>query len=540
MTTETLTPVMRQYRQAKEQYPDGILLFRLGDFYEIFFEDAEVAAPVMGVTLTSRPLGKSGRAPMCGVPHHAWQAYVGKLLRAGHKVVICDQVEPSVKNKVVRRDVTRVLTPGTVVEDAYLDPSHANYLVAAWTRGAEAGLAACEVSTGELLLCQLPRERLDAELMRLAPSELLTPPAVEEYRFDPARGQQRLRDLLGIAFPASVGAADAPLAVGAAGVVLDYLKQNQAKITPGSFTVRTYSPDSTMPLDPATVRNLELPALVELVDRTLTPIGARRLRAWVGAPMRDAESIELRLGAVAELAASADLREALSRALKPVGDLERLASRSAQGHASARELVALRRSLEAIPALQEALVTCHALATRELGGQISPAPELVDKLARALVDDPPALVREGGAIRAGFDAELDGISEASRSAREWIGSLEASERRRSGIKSLKVGFNKVFGYYIEITHANTVKLPDNYIRKQTLTGAERYLTPELKEKEAVVLTAQERIAARELEILRDLGDAVAEDLELASRDPPRPSASARTRSAWSTPCSAWP
>jgi DNA mismatch repair protein MutS len=501
---------MRQYREAKEQHPDGILLFRLGDFYEIFFEDAEVAAPIMGVTLTSRPLGKSGRAPMCGVPHHAWQAYVGKLLRAGHKVVICDQVEAAVKNKVVRRDVTRVLTPGTVVEDAYLDPSHANYLVAAWTRGADAGLAACEVSTGELLLCQLPRERLDAELMRLAPSELLTPPEVEEYRFDPARGQQRLRDLLGIAFPASVGATDAPLAVGAAGVVLDYLKQNQTRIAPGSFTVRTYSPDSTMPLDAATVRNLELPALVGLVDRTLTPIGARRLRTWVGAPMCDAESIELRLGAVAELAASADLRDALVRALKPVGDLERLTSRSAQGHASARELVALRRSLEAIPHLQEALATCQALAIRELAGQISAAPELVEKLARALVDDPPAVAREGGAIRAGFDAELDGIADASRSAREWIGSLEASERRRSGIKSLKVGFNKVFGYYIEISNANTAQVPENYVRKQTLTGAERYLTPELKEKEAVVLTAQERIAARELEILRDLGEAVAE------------------------------
>jgi len=501
---------MRQYREAKEQHPDGILLFRLGDFYEIFFEDAEVAAPVMGVTLTSRPLGKSGRAPMCGVPHHAWQAYVGKLLRAGHKVVICDQVEAAVKNKVVRRDVTRVLTPGTVVEDAYLDPSHANYLVAAWARGAEAGLAACEVSTGELLLCQLPRERLDAELMRLAPSELLMPPEVEEYRFDPARGQQRLRDLLGIPFPASVGAADAPLAVGAAGVVLDYLKQNQTRIAPGSFTVRTYSPDSTMPLDAATVRNLELPALVELVDRTLTPIGARRLRAWVGAPMRDAESIELRLGAVAELATSADLRDALVRALKPVGDLERLASRSAQGHATARELVALRRSLEGIPYLQEALATCQALAIRELAGQISAAPELVEKLARALVDDPPAVAREGGAVRAGFDAELDGIADASRSAREWIGSLEASERRRSGIKSLKVGFNKVFGYYIEISNANTGQVPENYIRKQTLTGAERYLTPELKEMEAVVLTAQERIHARELEILRDLGEAVAE------------------------------
>jgi DNA mismatch repair protein MutS len=514
VTETALTPVMRQYREAKEQHPDGILLFRLGDFYEIFFEDAEVAAPVMGVTLTSRPLGKIGRAPMCGVPHHAWQAYVGKLLRAGYKVVICDQVEPAGKHKVVRRDVTRVLTPGTVVEDAYLDPSRPNYLVAAWTRGAEAGVAACEVSTGELLLCQLPRERLNAELQRLAPAELLTPPEVEEYRFDPVRGQQRLRDMLGIAFPASIGAGDAPLAIGAAGVVLDYLKQNQAVISPGSFTVRTYSPDSTMPLDAATVRNLELPALVELMDRTRTPAGARRLRALVGAPMRDAESIELRLGAVAELVASADLRGALSSALKPVGDLERLAARAAQGHASARELVALRRSLEAIPALQEALAGCQSLAIRELAGQISAAPELALRLSQALVEDPPAVAREGGAIRAGYDDVLDGIAEASRSAREWIGSLEASERRRTGIRSLKVGFNKVFGYYIEVSNANTTPPPADYVRKQTLTGAERYLTPELKEKEAIVLTAQERISEREFEILRELGAAVAESASI--------------------------
>ncbi len=238
---------MRQYREAKEKHPDGILLFRLGDFYEIFFDDAKLAAPIMGVQLTSRPLGKSGRAPMCGVPHHAWQSYVGKLLRAGHKVVICDQVEAASKNKIVRRDVTRVLTPGTVVEEAYLEPSRPNYLVAAWTRGLEAGLAACEVSTGELLLCQVPRDRLQSEIERLAPAELLTPPDVEEYRFDPVRGRQRLKDLLDISFPASVGAADAPLAIGAAGVVLDYLKQNQTRVVPGSFTVRTYSPDATMP-----------------------------------------------------------------------------------------------------------------------------------------------------------------------------------------------------------------------------------------------------------------------------------------------------
>ena len=508
--TPPATPVMRQYREAKDQHPDGILLFRLGDFYEIFFEDAEVAAPIMGVTLTSRPLGKAGRAPMCGVPHHAWQTYVGRLLRAGHKVVICDQVEAASKNRIVRRDVTRVLTPGTVVEDAYLDPARPNYLVAAWTKGSEAGLAACEVSTGDLLLCQLPADRLRSELERLAPAELLEPPQTEEYRFDPVRGQQRLRDVLGIAFPASVGAGDAPLAVGAAGVILDYLKQNQARVGPGSFTVRTYSPDATMPLDSATVRNLELPALIGLVDRTRTAIGARQLRAWLGAPMRDAESIELRLAAVDDMLSAPPQRDRLEAALKPVGDLERLVTRSAQGHASARELVALRRSLEAIPSVQDSLAMFQALVIKQLAGQVSSEPMLAEQLARALVEDPPATMRDGGAIRPGYDADLDGISDASRSAREWISRLEAAERRRTGIRSLKVGFNKVFGYYIEVSHANTTQLPAEYVRKQTLTGAERYVTPELKEKEAVVLSAQERMAARELEILQALAAAVAE------------------------------
>ena len=504
------TPVMRQYREARDKHPDGILLFRLGDFYEIFFDDAKIAAPIMGVQLTSRPLGKTGRAPMCGVPHHAWQSYVGKLLRAGHKVVVCDQVEPAGKSKIVKRVVTRVLTPGTIVEDAYLEPSRPNYLVAAWTRGLEAGIAACEVSTGELLLCQLPKDRLQAEIERLAPAELLTPPEIEEYRFDPVRGQQRLRDLLGIAYPASVGAAHAPLAVGAAGVILDYLTQNQARVVPGSFTVRTYSPDATMPLDAATVRNLELPALVQMIDRTCTPIGARQLRAWLGAPLRDAESIELRLAAVDEQAGAPALRDRLQAVLRPVGDLERLVARASQGHATARELVILRRSLEAIPAVQEALAESSALVTRQLAADVNAAPELAATLARALVEDPPTHVREGGVIRQGYDADLDSITEGSRTAREWIANLEPAERRRSGIRTLKVGFNKVFGYYIEVSHANTAKLPEDYVRKQTLTGGERYITPELKEKEAVVLSAQERIATRELEILRDLGAQVAE------------------------------
>ncbi|HYT13617.1 MAG TPA: DNA mismatch repair protein MutS [Candidatus Nitrosopolaris sp.] len=505
-----LTPVMRQYREAKEQHPDGILLFRLGDFYEVFFEDAIAAAPVMGVTLTSRPLGKSGRAPMCGVPYHAWQSYVGKLLRAGHKVVICDQLEAPGKGPVVKRDITRVLTPGTVVEDSYLDPARPNYLVAAWIRGAEAGLAACDLSTGELLLCQLPAERLGAELARLAPAELLTQPEIEEYRFDPVRGRQRLRDLLGIAFPEAVGAGDAPLAVGAAGVVLDYLKQIQTRIGPELLTVRTYSPDATMPLDAPTVRNLELPELVKLLDHTRTAIGARRLRAWMGAPMRDAESIELRLGAVDELVSAPTLQEGLAAALKDMGDLERLVARAAQGHATARELVALRRSLDAIPPVREAAKACEALATRELTTQIATSPELASELARALVDDPPGHARDGGAIKRGYDAELDSIVDSSQSAREWIAALEGSERRRTGIRTLKVGFNKVFGYYIEVSNANAASIPTDYVRKQTLTGAERYLTAELKEKEAIVLTAQERITAREVDILRELAVRVAE------------------------------
>ncbi|HET7467843.1 MAG TPA: DNA mismatch repair protein MutS [Candidatus Dormibacteraeota bacterium] len=508
MTAPPLTPVMRQYREAKQQHPDGILLFRLGDFYEIFFEDAITAAPIMGVTLTSRPLGKTGRAPMCGVPHHAWQSYVGRLLRAGHKVVICDQLEAPSGKAVVKRDVTRVLTPGTVVEEAYLEPAKSNYLVAAWTRGGEAGVAACDVSTGELLLCQMPGERLAAELQRLAPSELLTPPEVEEYRFDPVRGAQRLKDLLGIAYPASIGAAEAPLAVGAAGVVLDYLKTNQARVGPEFLTVRTYSPEVTMPLDPATVRNLELPALVALVDNTATAIGARRLREWMGAPLRDAESIELRLAAVAELAANPSLRDAIHAAASGVGDLERLCARAAHGRAGVRELVTLRRSLESLPGVQAAVGGCDSLVLREHAAEIANAPELAGVLRAALVEDPPPS-RDGVAIRAGFDGELDGIREASRSAREWIAALESSERARTGIRTLKVGFNKVFGYYIEVSHANAAAIPPDYTRKQTLSGAERYVTAELREKEAVVLSAQEKMNARELEILRELGERVA-------------------------------
>jgi DNA mismatch repair protein MutS len=500
------TPAMRQYWAAKLAHPDAILLFRLGDFYEIFFQDAVEAAPIMGVTLTSRPM-RDGRQPMCGVPHHSWQSYVGKLLRAGKKVVICDQVETAAPDGVVQRKVTRVLTPGTVVDDAYLEPARSNWLAAAWSYRGEAGLAACDVSTGELLLCQLPAERLPAELQRLSPAELLEPPAVDVYRFDPARGRRRLAERLGIGFPASVGAQEAPLAIGAAGVVLEYLEQNQIRVEAGLFRVRTFSAEATMHLDPATVRNLELPALLRLIDRTCTPVGARRIRQWLWAPLRDVEAIELRLGGVAELKGRD--RSRLRGALAEVGDLERLVSRAAQGLASPRELVALRRSLEALPEVSRASAQASALQLRQLAGAIRSDAELASELARALVEDPPALVRDGGAIRPGYDPELDQIVEASRTAREWIAGLEATERQRTGIRNLRVGYNRVFGYFIEVSHANQALVPSHYVRKQTLTGGERYLTPELKEKEAIVLNAQQDRAAREQQVLRALGERVA-------------------------------
>ena len=428
--------------------------------------------------------------------------------------MICDQVEAATGKGIVKREITRVLTPGTVVEEAYLEPQTANFLVAAWTKGAESGLAAADISTGEMLLCQLPADRLDAELSRLEPAELLQPPTVEAYRFDPERGRQRLRQALGITFEDSVGAGSAPLAVGAAGVLLEYLQTNQVTVGPGVFRVRTYSPDAAMQLDAPTVRNLELDALTRLVDRTATPIGARRLRAWLKAPLRDVEAIQLRLGAVDELVRVPVLESRLRQALSAVGDLERLTSRAVQGHAAPRELVALRRSLEGVPTVQAALSGVESLALKDVALRLDPQPELARLLAEALVDDPPSSQREAGAVRPGYDGQLDGIREASRSAREWIAGLEAAERQRTGIKSLKVGYNRVFGYYIEVSAGAVAHVPQDYVRKQTLTGAERYLTPELKEREAIVLNAQQDMMAREVEVLKDVSGRVAESAAL--------------------------
>ena len=497
---------MRQYWAAKEANPDAILLFRMGDFYEIFFDDAKEAAPLLGITLTSRP-AKDGRLPMCGVPHHAWQGYVGRLLKAGRKVAICDQTELPANGKVFAREVTRILTPGTVLDDLYLDPSRSNWLVAAWTSGGESGLAACDVSTAELQLCQLPATALAAELERLQPAELLNPPDIELYRFDPERGRQRLRALLGVHHLGAIGAENAPLAVGAAGVVLEYLERNRVPLERRSLRISTHSIEASMQLDSATVRNLELSALFDLCCRCATPIGARRLRRWLWAPLRDPEAIELRLSAVAELS-EAD-RGGLQSALRRVGDLERLVNRAANGLATPRELSQLRRALRGLPPVRERAGEASALLLRQLAGELAEQPDLLDLLHRALIDDPPAQMKSTGAIRPGFDVQLDAIASASAAAREWIGGLEARERQRTGIRALKVGYNRVFGYYLEVSHNQAAGVPAEYIRKQTLTGGERYITSELKEREAVVLNADRDRLAREQEVFGELTGRVA-------------------------------
>ena len=508
--TAAETPAMRQYWESKRAHPDALLLFRLGDFFELFFEDAVTAAPILGVTLTSRP-SRQGRMPMCGVPHHSWQAYVGKLLRAGKKVVICDQVEAPDGKTLVRREVTRVLSPGTVVEEEYLDPTRSNWLLAAWTRGEESGLAACDVSTGEIILSQLPASRLASEVARLQPVEVLSPPEVEEFRFAPERGRQSMAERLSVAHPAAVGAEAAPLAVGALGVLLEYLAQSRVRLTRQGMRIRTYSLDEVMQIDSATQRNLELPALARFLDVCVTPIGSRRLRAWVNAPLRRAAEIEARLDRVQELI---PWRSTVRAALTSIGDLERTTSRALQGLCGPRELAGLRRALEALPRLQDAVGGLPHLEA--LGESIHPLPELAAQIAAALVDEPPAVIREGGFIRPGYDALLDSVDAGAAAAREWIQNLEAGERERTGIKSLKVGFNRVFGYYLEVPRHLDGRVPAEYVRRQSLSAAERYITSDLKERESIVLNAARERIRRELEIWRELLGSVQESaFELA-------------------------
>jgi DNA mismatch repair protein MutS len=540
------TPMRQQYLRIKKQYPEAIVLFRLGDFYETFDDDAKIVAKVCDIVLTSRPVGKDQRVPLAGVPYHSVEGYLARLIQAGHKVAIVEQVGDVNGRDLVEREVVRVVTPGTVIEPALLDERRNNYLVSVLVEGNRAGVALADITTGEFAATELAGENvLDlvvAEIERLRPAEIVTyevdrlrqrlQPATgpgpdgwtitghERWPFELETARQALLDHFQSRTLDGFGLAGLPAAVRAAGGLLHYLGETQRGPLGQLSSLHTYSTEQFMVLDAATRRNLELTeslrrgavqgSLLGVLDVTVSSMGSRLLRKWLSQPLVDLTALSERLDLVEAFFRATPLRLRLRAQLKEVSDLERLTSRVVQGVARPRELVALQQSLLAMTSIRDLLGEGESpLPFLRSVAALNPCQDLVALVAQAIAQDPPATLSAGGVIRPGFSAELDNMIDASRNAREWVANLEKQERARTGIKNLKVGYNKVFGYYLEITRANAELVPEEYIRKQTLVNAERYITPELKEYESLILNAQERIGELESRIYRQVLEQVA-------------------------------
>jgi DNA mismatch repair protein MutS len=531
------TPMMRQYQEAKSQHPGMLLLFRMGDFYETFDADAELAARVLGLTLTSR----DKQVPMAGFPHHQLESYLRKLLHAGHRVAVCDQVEDAALAKgLVKREVTRVVTAGTVTEDELLDPRRANHIAAVVGAGrGQLGLAWADLSAGTFWATDVPVERLADELARVGPAECLiperdqakledafraTPPQTvaprPDWTFDPATTREALCRQFGVATLAGFGfESDHQPGLIAAGALVLYLQETFKSNLKHLRAVLPFRSTDHLLLDEVTRRSLELTrtlrdggrdgSLLSALDRTVTPMGARLLHDWLIAPLADRPAIEARLDAVAELHADHRLRSDLRTVLDEASDLQRLTSRASTGRATPRDLAAVARTLTLLPRLKAKLTGRRAALLTQLEDKLELCPDLREALDAALIDDPPLTAKEGGVIRDGYKPELDDLRTVTKDGKAWITRFQAEEITRTGISSLKVGFNQVFGYYIEITHANTGKVPSDYVRKQTLKNAERYITPDLKEYEEKVLGAQEKIYQLEFDLFVELRELVA-------------------------------
>jgi DNA mismatch repair protein MutS len=530
---------MRQYLDAKRQYPLALVFFRMGDFYELFYEDALVAARALDLTLTSRSKDAATGAaiPMCGVPFHAGEGYISRLVKLGHRVAICEQTEDPKKAKgVVKREVVRVVTPGTLA-GATLDARNSAFLLALTGLDtppgpqARLGVALLDLSTGEFQTAEYhgasAHQALDDEVAVLAPREIVVPagvdvhallPAsagiavtpVDGWTFDPARASATLCEQLRVAGLQGFGR---PLAVAAAVALVRYLRDTQKADLAHVRTIRLRETAGKLIVDPMTLRHLEIVessqggrqgSLLDELDRTVTPMGGRLLRAWLIAPLVTLEPIRERLDAVEELAFRAADRGKVRDTLKAVLDLERLVSKVALATASPRDVVAVARSLAAVPRARLLLGECQAPLIAGLVAALDDCTEMRQAIDATLNDEPPLLARDGGAIRDGVDAELDDLRRISRSGKQIIAELEAAERTRTGIQSLKVRFNRVFGYYIEISKSNLHAVPDDYIRKQTIAGGERFVTPALKSHEEKVLGADERSVERELELVEAL------------------------------------
>jgi DNA mismatch repair protein MutS len=531
--SDALTPMMQQYHRLKREVPsDALLLFRLGDFYELFYGDAEEGSRLLDLTLTQRQ-----GMPMCGMPYHAADGYIAQLLKAGRRVAICDQMEAPRPGQVVRREVTQVLTPGSVLDAAQLQPKQNNFLASIALLGDGFGVAALDLTTGEFFAGDFPGvEALRDGLGRIAPAEVvvaqgqrldletstLTPSAGTAYllvehdawSFAPEAAEHTLLDHFKTASLDGFGVAASRAAIGAAGGLVHYLTHELRRSLGHVQTLRLWQRDDALILDAATRRNLELveplrtgagqTTLLAAVDRTVTAGGGRLLRQWLLAPLREVAAIERRQAAVAWAKTNQPERGLLQERLREIRDLERLVGRLAQGTGNARDLIALRVSLEQLPALREALAAHPVPVLKELGEKIEPAPELAELYARGLAENPPLALKEGGLIRAGYHSALDELHAASIKGQEWLADLQRREQERTGIRSLKVRYNQVFGYYIEISTANLAAVPADYTRKQTLANAERFVTPELKEMESKILGAQERSRQLEYELFLEL------------------------------------
>jgi DNA mismatch repair protein MutS len=531
------TPMMKQYHEAKEACPDALLLFRMGDFYEMFFDDAKTAARTLNLALTSRDKGEDA-TPMAGFPYHQLESYLGKLIAAGFRVAVCEQVEdPKLAKGLVRREVTRVVTPGTVVDDALLDPRQSNYL-AAVSPGDPIGIAWVEISTGRFQAAGFPPSQLADQLARLGPAECLLAESADplparldeqmmvtrrpDWAFGLTTARQTLTKHFGTTGLEGFGFnsdKEDTQAIQAAGAILDYLKETQRSSLEHVDRLVPYRAQSTLEIDEATRRSLEIVrtiregrregSLLAVLERTITAMGARLLADWLANPLIDAAAINHRLDGVEELldepALCADLREMLRR----VYDVERLLARVTTGRASPRDLAFLGRTLRGLPPLKAKLTARKCRCLNQLEAEIDLCPELRAKLEAGLVDDCPLSSRDGGFIRDGVSPELDALRELAHGGKQWIARYQAEETQRTGIPSLKVGFNKVFGYYLEVTNTHRDKVPAGYIRKQTVKNAERYITPELKEYEEKVLTADEKAKELEYELFLELHAAVA-------------------------------
>jgi DNA mismatch repair protein MutS len=541
MSADDLTPMRQQYLEIKARYPDKIVLFRLGDFFEAFDDDAEIIARELEIALTARATTRGQRVPMAGVPCRAVESYIARLVERGYHVVVVDQVEPPGK-KLVRREVTRVITPGTIIDPTMLDQRQNNYLLAlaplknqadeSWAR---CGLAYADITTGEFAATELNSESGETalavleELARLKPREVILPKSwvergitlpngayatpLPDHRFELGAAQSALRAHFDVRTLDGFGLTDKPLAARAAGALLTYLRETHGGNLAQLTTLRTYSTAGYMVLDANTRRNLELTetmrggkvqgSLLDVLDRTVTPMGSRLLRQWIGQPLLDLARLNARLDAVAALHADGVRRAEIFAALKPIADLERLTNRVLSGVASPRDLIALRYSLESVPALRQALNNLPPL--HSIRERLDPCREVSELIAAAIANNPPAVLRDKvGVIRDGYDAELDRVHQSVSGAREWLDQLEARERARTGIKSLKVGYNKVMGYYIEVSSGQINKVPSDYLEKATLANAKRYVTAELKEYETLLLNADEQILALEERLFRDV------------------------------------